>query len=785
MKYGYFDEEKKEYIITNPETPTPWINYLGSDKYCALISNNAGGYSFYLSPKTGRFMRFRYNNLPMDRPGRYLYIRDNASGDYWSTSWQPVGKDLKEYKNECRHGLGYTKIISTYANIESEVTYFVPLGENLEIWLLTVRNKDKKKRDLNIFSFAELAFWDAISDLTDFQYLLNVCRNRIIEDTQIIDYDVGTYVSLIRPRAYAFTTSPIVGWDGDRDVFIGPHRSEANPIAVTEGKSYNSKAIGGNPCISFNIKVDLKPNEEKTFLYVVGVGNASEEGVKMKKKYSDINNVHKEFKKLSDNWDNKLSSFSCKTPDTITNQMLNVLNQYQWHTTFNWSRSASYYESGTHRDGLGYRDSHQDALAAIASVPKRVRQRIISLTGAIYQMGCASHIFQPLTGEGAGGRDYSDDHLWLTLTTAAYIRETGDVAILDEVVRYFDGEEKDTVFDHLDRTIKYSLTKLGEHGLSLGLHADWNDTLNLSGKGESVWTTQLLYLVISEFEGLAELSGRKDAVNKYAPDKGKLLEAINKAGWDGEWYMRAYTHSGKKVGSKESKTGKIFLNPNTWAVMSGVADKEKAIKLMDAVHEVLYTKYGLMLLAPPFEEYDKELGLITLYPPAIKENGGIFAHANPWAVIAEAMLGRGELAFKYYRTIAPLAFNDIAEVKKTEPYIYVQFLAGKGHQHMGESRNSWLTGSASWNYVAATEYILGIRPDYKGLMIDPCIPKDWDGFTVKRKFRGTTYDIDIRNPNHVNKGIKEIKVDGKKIEGNILPVFKDDNKVHKVEVTMG
>ncbi|MFH1239362.1 MAG: glycosyl transferase [bacterium] len=785
MKYGYFDPEKKEYIITNPETPTPWINYLGSDKYCALISNNAGGYSFYLSPKSGRFMRFRYNNLPMDRPGRYLYLRDNATRDYWSISWQPVGKDLNQYKTECHHGLGYTTIISNYSNIETEAKYFVPLGENLEIWMLTVRNKDNKPRDFNIFSYAELAFWDAISDLTDFQYILNVCRNKIIEETQIIDYDVGTYVTLMRPRAYAFTTSPIAGWDGDRDVFMGPHRGESNPIAVEQGKSYNSKAIGGNPCVSFNVKVDLKAGEEKTLVFVVGIGHANKEGLEMKKKYSDINNVHKEFQKLNEHWNKLLSTFSCQTPDTLTNHMLNVLNQYQIYTTLNWSRSASYYESGTHRDGLGYRDSNQDALAVIASVPKVVRERIISLAGAIYQMGCASHIFQPLTGEGAGGRDYSDDHLWPVLTTTAYIKETGDKAILDEIVPYFDGEEKDTLFEHFERAIKYSLSQLGDHGLSLGLHADWNDTLNLSGKGESVWTTELLYMAITQLEELAELSGRKDFAGKYTHHKEKLLGAINKYAWDGEWFMRAYTNSGKKIGSKESPTGKIFLNSNTWAVMSGIATKEQAIKSMDAVEKMLYTKYGLMKLSPAYKEYDKELGLITLYPPCIKENGGIFSHTNPWAVIAEAMLGRGELAFKYYYTLIPLTFNDIAEVRKTEPYVYTQFLAGSEHQYMGESRNSWLSGSASWTYVCGTQWILGIRPEYKGLMVDPCIPKNWDGFTVQRKYRGTIYDITVKNPNHINKGVKSVTVDGKKIEGQILPIFENDHKTHKVEVIMG
>jgi N,N'-diacetylchitobiose phosphorylase len=785
MQYGYFDREKKEYVITNPETPTPWINYLGSDKYCALVSNNAGGYSFYLSAKSGRFMRFRYNNLPMDRPGRYLYLRDNASGDFWSASWQPVAKSLSEYRTECRHGLGYTTITSVYRNIETETTYFVPLGENLEIWQCTIKNKTDRPTDLSVFSYAELAVWDALNDLTDFQYFLNVVRNSLVPETEILDFDVGVIVTQGRPRVFAFCSRPLAGFDGDRDVFIGPHHSEANPAAVIAGRSFDSQARGGNACASFQTNITLAPGEEKSMVFVIGVGNALEEGVRYKKKYSCLVNVKTEFHKLKTHWANLLSPFACLTPDAIMNDTLNVLNPYQAHTTFNWSRSASYYESGTNRDGLGYRDSNQDALAVVAAVPERVRERILSLAGAIYKSGCATHTFQPLSGEGTGGCDYSDDHLWPLLTVSAYIKETGDTAVLDEEIPYFYDKTLDTLFAHLDRTIAYSLSRRGAQGLCLGLRADWDDTLNLSGQGESVWTSEMLCLAITIFGELADLTKNKKMANKYEAAKKELVDAIRQYAWDGAWFLRAYTGSGKKVGSSENKYGRIFLNPNTWAVLSGVAAREQAITAMDSVRKLLACDFGLMALSPAFRSFDPELGAITLYPPSLKENGSVFSHTNPWAIMAEAMLGRGELAFKYYQSLAPLSMNGRADIRKTEPYVYTQFLAGTEHQHPGEAKNSWLTGSASWAYVAGTQYILGIRPDYHGLGIDPCIPASWDGFSVRRKYRGTTYDITVKNPHHVCKGIQAISVDGKKIDGNILPVFRDDGKTHTVEAIMG
>jgi N,N'-diacetylchitobiose phosphorylase len=799
MQFGYYDDKTKEYVITNPETPTPWINYLGSEKYCGLVSHNAGGYSFYRSPKSGRFLRFRYNNLPMDRPGRYLYLRDDASGDFWTASWQPAGKSLKEYKTETRHGLGYTRINSLYAGIETDALYFVPIGEDLEIWALTARNNGQATRRLSVFSYAELAFWDAMLDLVDFQYILNMCRTRVDEKTAIMEYDVGLPG---RPRVFAFAsacgeplgsardglrrTAPLAGWDCDREVFTGPHRGESNPIVVAEGVSRKSIATGGNPCASFHVRLDLAAGAEETIVFVLGVGRADREGLAARKKYGAPGAVRAAFEKLARSWEEKLASLRVATPDKVADATINVLNPYQAHTTFNWSRSASYYESGTLRDGLGYRDSNQDALAVLPSVPGRVRGRILSLAGAIYEDGSACHTFQPLSGEGSGGHDYSDDHLWPVLTVAAYVKETGDLSVLDEEVPFFDNPKKrESLLDRLGRTVAYAFSRRGRHGLCLGLHADWNDCLNLSNGGESVWTTELLFLAAKIFAELAGRAGKRRDADKFDAAAAELKRALGGSAWDGEWFLRAYTGDGRKIGSRKNPTGAIYLIPNAWAVISGAADRERGMRAMDAVRERLFTPWGLMLLSPAYREPDPELGAISLFPPSLKENGGVFAHTNPWAVIAEAMLGRGDRAFEYWRTMAPLAANDRAEVRKTEPYVYAQFLAGSEHRIPGEARNSWLTGSASWNYVAAAQYLLGLRPEYAGLAVDPCLPRAWDGFTAIRRFRGTTYEIAVKNPNHVCKGIASITVDGRKIEGQILPVFANDGKTHRVEAVMG
>jgi len=784
MRFGYFDEKNREYVITNPATPSPWINYLGSDQYCALISNNAGGYSFYLSAKTGRFMRFRYNNLPADRPGRYLYLRDKEHADYWSLSWQPVGKDLTGFKTETRHGLGYTIINSLYDSIQSRVCYFVPIGENIELWWVTIKNLRPHRALLSLFSYVEFAVWEALADLTDYQYFLNIVRASALADKGLINFDVGTNLSLGRPSAFAFSSETPEAYDCDRDIFIGNYHSEANPQAVCEGKCFNSQAKGGNACAVFQIELSLESQEEKALIFGVGVGQAKEEGLSFKAKYSQLCNVEMSFLNLKEHWQKKLAVLQVDTSSSIFNQTINTLNPYQAHTTFNWSRSASYYESGTFRDGLGFRDSNQDALAVIPAEPERVRLRILNLARAISLKGAAAHIYQPLSGEATGGTDYSDDHLWPVLTTASYIRETGDLAVLNEKIPWLDSKSQSSLWEHLKRAIDYALGQRGAHGLCLALKADWDDTLNLSQGGESVWTTELLILALNEFQALACLRGEKGLARKYKAPKQFLCQAIQKFAWDGDWFLRAYTGSGRKVGSKENPEGTIFLNPNTWAVICGVASREQGLRAMDAVRSRLNTPFGLMALGPAYKSYDSELGTISLYPPSLKENGAVFCHTNPWAVIAECMLGRGDLAFEYFNKLCPLAMNEQAEVRKTEPYVFSQFLAGLEHLRPGEARNSWLTGTASWSYVAGAQYILGIKPTYYGLCLDPCLPQTWDGFKAKRLFRGALYEICVKNPSHVSYGIKTLKLNRERLAGNLIPL-QPAGAVCQVEAEMG
>lgn len=780
MRYGFFDEKNKEYVITNPQTPTPWLNYLGTDKYCAIISNNSGGYSFHLSPKSGRLLRYRYNNIPYDRPGRYIYIHDGK--EFWSVSWQPVCKNLIKYKSECRHGLGYTTISSSYNGIFARVTYFVPIDKELEIWLLEVQNTTKNKKSIDIFSYAEFAFWHAILDLTDLQYTLNICKAKKLQTSDIIDYTCQFADGSLK-KAFAFATAPIRGFDCNRDVFIGQYNSESNPQAVINKKSFNSIAVGGNPCASFHTKLKLLPNKNNIIAYVIGIGDAQKVGKKLKKKYSNINNIKTELENIKKYWNKNLSVLQCQTPDKTFDSLVNILCPYQCHTTFNWSRSASYYETGTQRDGLGYRDSNQDCLSVIHSIPQKVKKRILDLSKAIYQEGNACHTFQPFTGESSGSNNYSDDHLWFILSVAEYLKETGDTSILSEITSYYDGD-KGTIFEHMKKVIDYALSKLGTHGLSLSLRADWNDCLNLKEGGESVWTTELLYKALCEFCRICELFNKKKLKSKYTFWMKKIYQTINNVAWDGKWYLRAYTGNGKKVGSYQNKEGKIYLNSNIWAVISGVANKERAKMAMDMVYQHLWTKYGLMLFTPPYTKFDTNLGAITTFPAGLKENASIFCHPNTWAVIAETILGNGDRAYKYFKTLMPLSSNHIAEIRKTEPYAYCQFITGPDHLNFGEGKNSWLTGTASWAYVAATQYILGIRPDYNGLIIDPCVPKNWEKFYVRRIFRGSTYNISVENPDHVCKGIKSIYVDGSKTTTNLLPIF-SDNQSHEVKVIMG
>jgi cellobiose phosphorylase len=788
MKYGHFDKERKEYVITRPDTPLPWINYLGSEQYCALMSNTAGGYSFYKDPRERRILRYRYNNVPMDRGGRYLYLRDNKTKEFWSTSWQPVLKDLSKYKYECRHGLGYTTISSEYSGILTKTTYFVPLGENLEVWMLEVKFEPKKSamgvksRDLSLFSFVEFCLWDALNDMSDYQYNLNIGET---------DYKDGIIYHLSRYRVeqnlvgyFACANAAAKGFDTQRKDFMGTYGDWSAPRAVVEGKMNNSLAVGWSPVGSQMFNFKLKAGETKTFIFVLGFTENIQEPPSKIEKFKDPKVVENELGRLKEYWEKNLNNFSVHSEDPELDLMVNTWNQYQCRTTFNWSRSASYYESGIGR-GMGFRDSNQDTLGFVHMIPEKVKERIIDLASNQFEDGSAYHQYSPLTKKG-NGSGYSDDHLWLTVSIPSYVKETGDIRFLETNVPFVGGE-KGTIYEHMAHAINFTLTHLGPHDLPKIYFADWNDCLNLTHDkeiAESVMVAQMLVYGAREMARMAEILGKKEEVKKYKDIAEEMKKKINKVAWDGNWYIRAFDEDQEPVGSSKNKEGQIYLETQAWGVLSAVAEKDQAIKCMDAVRKQLWTKHGIMLMTPPYSIFIPKYGSICVYPPGLKENGAIFCHPNPWAMIAECIIGRGDCAYEYYKAIQPAARNEIADLHKTEPYIYCQMIAGRPHKDFGEGKNSWLTGSACWNFIAVSQWILGIRPDYNGLLVDPCIPKSWKGFQVKRFFRGSTYYITVRNPEGVSKGVKSVTLDNKRLPSNLIPPDKG-GKEHHVEVIMG
>jgi len=786
VKYGYFDNEKREYVITRPDTPMSWINYLGTPEYGALVSNNASGYSFYRSPALQRLLRFRFNSIPMDRPGRYIYIRDDQDGDYWSASWQPVAKDFNEYKTECRHGMGYTRFISEYRGIKSNYRVFVPLKEPIEFWELELENRSTETRELSVFSFGEFCFWNIEQDLKNFQYILYTCRMDYTDD--IIDYSL-LFAGGEEPKAFMASTLPVSGFDTDRDLFIGNYHHEGNPVAVERGQCFNSIAIGGNPCAVLHNKLSLNPGEKKWLLFIVGIGDAKKEGKAYKEKYSKQEAVEKEFQAVQGYWQERMSYYSCETPSAEVNTMVNIWNQYQCHMTFNWSRSASFNEAGG-RDGIGYRDTNQDTLGVVHAIPEEVKAKLIHLLKAQLSEGYAIHNFQPLVlqqGEHnviPREKIYSDYHLWLLLSLGAYLRETGDMDFLKERVPYADQGEG-TVYEHLKQALEFSWKHRGPEGFLYGMAADWNDCINLKGEGESIWSTFLFYRALQEFLEIAARKGAEED-RKHYEEYAEIIRAnLDSKAWDGEWFIRAYLDSGRKLGSAASEGSKIFLNTQSWAVVSGAFKDKKAHKAMDSVNKYLATEHGLLLNYPAFREFDEEIGAITSFPAGLKENGAIFCHANTWAVIAEAMLGNGDRAFEYYLSYLPARHNDRADKYTMEPYVYCQFITGKEHPyHFGRARNSWLTGTAAWSFVAISQYILGVRADYDGLIVNPVIPREWESYTVYRKFRGKDFYIEVKNPDKVSTGVKELRVNGELLEGNLIPldVMREENQV---EVIMG
>ncbi len=812
MQYGFFDDLKKEYVITTPTTPYPWINYLGSQEYFSLISNTAGGYSFYKDAKLRRITRYRYNNVPLDLGGgKYYYINDG--GDVWSPGWAPVKKELDKY--ECRHGMGYTKIFGARGGVETETTYFVPLNTNAEIHKVVVKNTSGEKKQIKLFSFIEWCLWNAQDDMSNFQRNYNTGE---VEVKGSVIYHKTEYKERRDHYAFFSVNAPIAGFDSDRESFMGTYNGFENPQAVLAGQASNSVADGWHPIASHCLEVSLEAGETKEYVFLLGyVENDVEDKWESKNvinkkkaeemiaKYSTSEAVDQAFAELAASWDQLLSKYTLTSSDEKLNRQVNIWNQYQCMVTFNLSRSASYFESGIGR-GMGFRDSNQDLLGFVHQIPDRARERIIDLASTQLEDGGAYHQYQPLTKKGNDeiGGNFNDDPLWLVLAVVSYIKETGDFSILD-VMTPFDNDESTStpLADHLKRSIDHVIENVGPHGLPLIGRADWNDCLNLNcfstepgesfqtstskdGKvAESVMIAGMFCYIGELYVTLMEKISNQAEADRVTNEITKMREIIMKDGWDGSWFVRAYDDYGKKIGSDECEEGKIFIESQGLCIMGkcGMEDG-KAIQALDAVEERLGTKYGLVLQNPAYTKYYVEYGEISTYPAGYKENSGIFCHNNAWIMVAEALVGRGDKAFDYYTRIAPAYTEEYSEVHRVEPYVYSQMVAGKDAKRHGEAKNSWLTGTASWNFVAISQSILGIKPEYDGLQVDPSIPKAWDGYSVSREFRGDKYNITIKNPNHVSAGVSKMIVDGKEINGNIIP-YVGDKGVHEVEVVLG
>lgn len=784
MQYGYFDQKAREYVITRPDTPTPWINYIGSGKYGGIVSNTGGGYSFHKDPQNRRITRYRYNNIPMDRPGRYIYIRDRETGEYWNPGFQPVQRKLDSYR--CRHGMGYTVLEGEYNRIAADVTYFVPDDRDFEIWLVHIRNLGYTQRKLQVFSYAEFCFWEAIMDQQNVDWVQQINQGRYEE--RIITWHPHQYKDTC---TFFATSEEINSFDTNLEAFIGKYRSEANPIAVDVGACSNSISYRMNGVGAYCIDVDLPACGEREMVFILGFTENKNEIRNEINSYLNADYTKKALNRLKDSWEDYLDKLYVETPDDDLNLFVNIWNQYQCKTTFNWSRFVSLYQLGLGR-GMGIRDSAQDTLGVMHSIPDQARELIKKLIHCQYTDGRVYHLFFPLTGEGGAGDApikkfdwYSDDHLWLPLAVNSYIKETGDFGFLDSTIAYNDNKTEGTVWEHLDKAIEFTHNYRGPHGLALAGRADWNDTLNLdagNGIAESVFTSMLFCRAALEMIQMAEYLNKKEECAKYRNMYDEMKKAINETCWDGEWYIRAFDDEGNIIGSKKNEFGKIFVNSQSWAVLGKVAPDEYARKCLDSVYEYLNTRYGIILMYPGYKEYDPSKGGITTYPPGAKENGGIFCHANPWVMIAECMMGDGNRAYQYYRQLLPARRNDEAELLEVEPYVYCQNILGKEHPQFGIGRNSWLTGTAAWNMVAVSQYILGIRPEYDHLTVDPCIPSEWKGFKARREFRGCVYNIEVKNPDRVSKGVRKIIVDG--VETDMIPV-KPKGTVCECVIVMG
>ena len=811
MQFGHFDDLAREYVIDTPMTPFPWINYLGSEDFFGLISNTAGGYNFYKDARMRRITRFRYNNIPVDDGGRYYYIKDGDT--IWNPGYKPCKTPLDSY--ECRHGMGYTKIASTKNGVSASFLAFVPLGYKGEINRIVLENTSSENKELTLFSLREWCLWDASDDMLNFQR--NFSTGQVEVEGSAI-FHKTEYRERRNHYAFFSVNTKVDGFDTQLEDFLGMYNGFDEPDVVASGVSKNTIADGWQPCASHNIQVTLKPGEKRSFIFILGYVEVPEDqkweaphvinkkpAREMIAKFASDDQVEVAFAALSKNWDRLLSLYKVDIKDEKTARMVNIWNPYQCMVTFNMSRSASYFESGVGR-GLGFRDSSQDLLGFVHQIPERARERILDIAATQFRDGGCYHQYQPLTKKGNNdiGGGFNDDPLWLIAGTAAYIKETGDFSILSEATAYdCNPEDSGSLLEHLSASFYHVVNNKGPHGLPLIGRADWNDCLNLNchsntpgesfqtfgtadGRvAESVLIAGMFVAIGPELVELYKRSGMTsqavDAQNEIDAMRATVLEH----GYDGEWFLRAYDAFGAKIGSKECDEGKIFIESQGYCVMAGIGVEDgRAEKALNSVRDILECEHGIVLQQPPYQTYHSNLGECSSYPPGYKENAGIFCHNNPWIMIAETIIGRGDRAFDLYKKICPAYRESISDLHRNEPYVYSQMIAGKDAKRMGEAKNSWLTGTAAWNFVAISQAILGVKPGYDGLTIDPCIPSDWDEYTVTRVFRGITYRIHIVNPSHVQKGVKSILVNQATISGNVLPLF-DAGTTQEVLVTLG
>jgi cellobiose phosphorylase len=814
MQYGFFDDARREYVITRPDTPLPWINYLGCESYFGLISNTAGGYSFYRDARLRRIIRYRYNNVPLDYGGRYLYLRDTDTAEFWSPTYQPTCRPLEGYT--CRHGLSYTIIGSSYQGIAAEILYLVPLGEDLELWQLTLTNRRSSTARLSVFSCIEFCLWDAQDDATNFQRNYNLAE---VEIEGGVIYHKTEYRERRNHFAFFACSEGLAGFDTQRDAFLGPYRGWDKPLAVERGTATSSIAHGWAPLGSHHVRLTLEPGESRPIIFLLGYHENPEEqkfdppGSQTLNKrtvkpiiadYLQPATATAALAELRAYWDGLLGVLQVETPDIHTNRMVNCWNAYQCMVTFNLSRSASYFESGIGR-GIGFRDSNQDLLGFVHMVPARARARLLDLAATQLDSGGAYHQYQPLTrrGNDTVGSGFNDDPLWLILSTAGYLKETGDWGILDERVPYDNRPGSEApLYAHLLRSTRYTLDRLGPHGLPLIGRADWNDCLNLNtfsqspGESfqtaairdgtvaESVFVAGLFVLAAGELAAIARQRGLEGEALQLEDEASQMEQAIREHGWDGAWFLRAYDSFGQKVGSRECKEGQIFIESQGICILAGIGLEDgHAVQALTSVQERLSTPHGLVLHQPAYTHYQLTLGEISSYPPGVKENAGVFCHTNPWIMIAEAMVGHGDRAFDYYVRINPSARESISEVHRCEPYVYAQMIAGRDAPNHGEAKNSWLTGAAAWNYVAITQWILGIRPERDGLRIHPVLPSAWAGFKARRVFRGVTYDITVERV--AGEGAVRLLVDGQPVEGDRVVLPRDGRAGVEVRVLVG